>query len=65
MSKPKSIRRQTPQILSFVDEHGKDKMKQQIESNYRQIKLDIVQIIESELEKIKNDPDLQYLVQQK
>ncbi len=53
-----------PQILSFVDEQGEDKMKQQIESNYRQIKQDIVQIIEMELERIKNDPDLQHLVQQ-
>ncbi|SDG17632.1 conjugal transfer protein MobC [Epilithonimonas hungarica] len=53
-----------PEILSFVDEQGEDKMKQQIESNYRQIKQDIVQIIETELERIKNDPDLQHLVQQ-
>lgn len=53
---------QIPQILSFVDEQGGDKMRQQIESNYKQIKTDIVQIIESELERIKNDPDLQYLV---
>ena len=53
-----------PQILSFVDEHGDDKMKQEIESNYRQIKKDIVLIIATELERIKNDPDLQHLVQQ-
>lgn len=54
-----------PQILSFVNEQGEDKMKQQIESNYRQIKQDIVQIIEMELERINNDPNLQHLVQQK
>lgn len=52
-----------PEILSFVDEHGEDKMKQDIESNYRQIKQDIVQIIASELERIKNDPNLRHLVQ--
>lgn len=51
-----------PDILSFVDEHGEDKMKQQIESNYRQIKLDILNIVESEIERIKNDPNLQHLV---
>lgn len=51
-----------PEVLSFVDEHGEDKMKQDIEANYRQIKLDIVHIIESELERIKNDPDLQHLI---
>ena len=52
------------EILSFVDEHGEDRMKQEIEANYKQIKRDIVQVIETELERIKNDPDLQHLVQQ-
>ena len=55
---------QIPQILSFIDEQGEDRMKQEIESNYKQIKMDIVQIIEMELERIKNDPNLQHLVQQ-
>lgn len=53
-----------PQILSFVNEQGEDKMKHEIDSNYRQIKQDIVLIIESEMERIKNDPNLQHLVQQ-
>ena len=52
-----------PQILSFVDENGVDNMKQEIESNYKQIKFDIVKIVESEIERIKDDPDLQHLVQ--
>ena len=52
-----------PEILSFVDEQGEDKMKQEIELNYKQIKRDIVQVVETELERIKNDPDLQHLVQ--
>lgn len=53
-----------PHILSFTDEHGNDNMKQVIEANYRQVKADIVHIVESEMERIKNDPDLQHLVQQ-
>lgn len=53
-----------PEILSFVDDNGEDKMKEEIEANYRQIKRDIVLIIETELERIKNDPDLQHLVQE-
>lgn len=53
---------QIPQILFFGN--GEDEMKQQIEGNYRQIKQDIVQIIILELERIKNDPDLQHLVPQ-
>ena len=51
-----------PQILSFIDEQGDDQMKQEIESNYKQVKMDSVQIIETELERILNDPDLQHLV---
>ena len=51
-----------PNIRSFADNDGNDRMKQEIEANYKQIKKDIVLIIESELERIKNDPDLQHLV---
>lgn len=50
------------QILSFVDENGIDNMKKEIEANYSQIKSDILHIVESEIERIKNDPDLQHLV---
>ena len=53
-----------PEILSFINELGEDKMKQDIANNYRRIKLDIVHIIEIEMNRIKNDPNLQHLVQQ-
>ena len=53
-----------PEILSFINEHGEDRMKQKIESNYRQIKSDILRIVESEMERINNDPNLQHLVHQ-
>ena len=52
-----------PEILSFVNDQGEDKMKQEIESNYRQIKSDILSIVENEMERIKNNPDLQHLIQ--
>src|SRR5690554_1818346 len=54
-----------PKILSFTDEQGNDTMKQVIETNYRQVKADVVQIVESEMERIKNDPDLQHLIPNK
>lgn len=53
-----------PDILSFVNEEGEDTMRMEIESNYKQIKRDIVLIIEREMERIKNDPDLQHLLNQ-
>lgn len=53
-----------PQIRSFTDENGEDTLKQEIETNYRQVKQDIVQLIKREMQRITNDPDLQHLVQQ-
>ena len=52
-----------PKILSFTDEHGNDNMKQVIEDNYRQVKTDVLQIVESEMERIKNNPDLKHLLE--
>lgn len=52
-----------PDIASFIDDNGTDTMKQDIENNYRQTKKDILNIIENEMERIKNDPELQYLIQ--
>ena len=54
-----------PNIRSFVDKQGRDRMGRDIDDNYRQIKLDIVNIIDLELNRIKNDPDLQHLTPSK
>ena len=54
-----------PQILSFTDANGNDTTKEQVEANYRQIKLDVVEIIEREKERIANDPELRHLVEKK
>ncbi len=43
-----------PQIRSFKDEKGVDQIKLQIELNYLQIKKDVLEIIQSELERILN-----------
>ena len=51
-----------PQISFFTDEHGNDNMKQVIKANYKQVKTDVLQIVESEMGRIKNDPSLQHLV---
>jgi hypothetical protein len=39
-------------------------MKEHIDHNYRQIKADIVNIIENEMQRIKNNPDLKHLIQE-
>lgn len=53
-----------PVINEFRDEDGNDIMQQQIERNYSRIKADVMQIIEDEMERIKNDPDLKHLIPQ-
>ncbi|WP_177765107.1 conjugal transfer protein MobC [Flavobacterium sp. I3-2] len=53
---------QIPKIRSFKNELGEENMKEQIDTNYRQIKSDIVSIIENEMKRIKNDPHLQHLI---
>lgn len=53
-----------PVINEFKDSEGNDIMQQQIERNYTRIKADVVQIIEDEMERIANDPNLRHLLPQ-
>ena len=54
-----------PVINEFKDKNGNDIMQQQIDRNYSQIKADVVQIIEDEMERIANDENLKHLLQEK
>ena len=49
---------QIPVITNFVDEDGVDRMKEMIKENYDRIKEETRQIVDDELERIKNDPVL-------
>ena len=51
-----------PEISNFLDENGNDTMEEQIRANYRQIKQDIVELVENELIRIENDPELKHLL---
>lgn len=51
-----------PEIISFVGADGTDRMKEEIEANYKRVKAEVSNLIEKELERIKNDPDLQHLI---
>lgn len=53
-----------PVINEFKDADGNDIMQQQIDRNYSRIKADVLQIIEDEMERIANDPDLKHLIPQ-
>ena len=45
-----------PEISSFLDENGNDTMEQQIQANYRQIKQDIVELVEKYSGRSKRKP---------
>jgi DNA-binding transcriptional regulator YbjK len=53
---------QIPVITNFVDEDGVDRMKDMIKENYDRIKEETHQIVENELQRIKNDPILCHLL---
>ena len=52
-----------PVITDFTGTDGKDHMQEEIERNYYQIKEDVTQIIEKELLRIQNDPNLKHLLE--
>jgi DNA-binding transcriptional regulator YbjK len=57
--------KQIPVITNFVDENGVNRMKEMIQDNYNCIKEETRQIVTDELERIKNDPALAYLLSKK
>lgn len=54
-----------PTIIDFTDKQGNDIKDQEIQANYNRIKQDVISIVEQEMERIQNDPDLAYLVKKK
>ena len=51
-----------PQIIDFRDEDGNDRMQEEIQANYNRVKQEVQQIVEDEITRIKNDPDLCHLI---
>jgi hypothetical protein len=51
-----------PVITSFVDSTGVDKLDEMIDKNYIQIKTDVTNIVNSEINRIANDPNLAHLM---
>ena len=51
-----------PVIAEFTDSDGNDILRETIESNYRRVKQEIIALVESETERIKNDPELSRFV---
>jgi len=52
-------------ITNFTDGDGNDRIKEMVQENYNRIKEEVKQIVKDELERIANDDNLKYLLQQK
>ena len=51
-----------PIIAEFTNEDGSDNLKETIEANYKRVKQEVLSLVDSEVERIKNDPTLKYLI---
>ena len=58
VKREESAYKKIPVITNFTDEDGNDRMKETVQANYRRIKEEVKQIVQEELERIKNDPVL-------
>ena len=53
-----------PVINIFQNENSSDNLKETIEANYKRIKQDILFLVDFEIERIKNEPRLKYLLKE-
>ena len=53
-----------PVIVEFKNEDGSDNLKETIEANYRKVKQEIFSLVNVEIERIKNDPELSKLIKE-
>ena len=51
-----------PVIVDFTNKDGSDNLKETIEANYHKIKQEILSLVDSEIERIKNNPALTHLI---
>lgn len=53
-----------PIISNFTNGDGSDNLKKTIEANYRKVKQEILSLVDSEIERIKNNPMLSNLIKE-
>lgn len=53
-----------PIIAEFLNEDGSDSLSETIEANYKYVKQEILSLVESEIERIKNDAKLKHLIKE-
>ena len=53
-----------PIIAEFLNADGSDSLSETIEANYKRVKQEILSLVESEIERIKNDAKLKHLIKE-
>ena len=53
-----------PIIADFTNENGSDSLRETIEANYRQVKQEVLSLVDSETARIKADPTLSHLIKE-
>ena len=53
-----------PVIVEFKNEDGSDNLKETIATNYKRVKREVMSLIELEIERIKTNPSLRYLIKE-
>ena len=51
-----------PIIADIPNENGSDSLRETIEANYRQVKQEVLSLVDREIERIKNDSQLKSLL---
>nr|WP_018028033.1 hypothetical protein [Porphyromonas somerae] len=53
-----------PIIADIRNGNGSDNLKETIEANYKRVKREVMSLIELEIERIKTNPSLRYLIKE-
>ena len=53
-----------PIIAECTNEDGSDNLKETIEANYKRVKQEVLNLVDSEIERIKTNPSLSYLIKE-
>ena len=51
-----------PIIADFINKDGSDNLAETIEANYKRVKQEVLSLVDTEIERIKADPELAHLV---
>ena len=53
-----------PIIAEFTNEDGSDNLRETIEANYKRVKQEVLNLVASEIKRIKTTPSLSYLIKE-